>query len=125
MFLKPRIRLLGNPLPRLGTRPKIVNMLSDAIGPLGIHMPATSVHEGLWFERWSGVFLGHADFSIKYFPVPKPQLVKIAHKSKNMVSPRPLDHLRPSRSQKQANAPLISARLKHHFVGLTTRASYH
>ena len=59
VFLKPRFRLLGNPLPRLKIRPKIVNMLSDTIWPLGIHMPAASIQEGLWFERWSGMFFGH------------------------------------------------------------------
>jgi hypothetical protein len=34
-------------------------MLSDTIWPLGIHMPAASIQEGLWFELWSGIFFGH------------------------------------------------------------------
>jgi len=59
VFLKPRFRLLGNPLPRLRIRSKIVNMRNEAIWPLGIHMPATSVHEGLCFERWSRKYFGH------------------------------------------------------------------
>jgi len=51
---------IGNPLARLRARSKIVDMLSDAIWPLGIHMPAAPVQEGLRFERWPGILLGHA-----------------------------------------------------------------
>jgi hypothetical protein len=64
MLARPIVRLAGNPLQRFGFRPKIVNVLSDAIGPLNFDPPIVPDLVGQWLEFRFRVF---ADLSIPRF----------------------------------------------------------
>jgi hypothetical protein len=56
MSTYPIVRLAGNPLQCFGFRPKIVDMLSDAIGPLGFNSPIAPDLVGYWLERRFRIF---------------------------------------------------------------------
>ena len=60
VLFKPLFRLPSDPIPGFSLRSKIIHMLSGPVRPLNFDVPAASILEGSWLERWSAQFGVHA-----------------------------------------------------------------